>query len=57
MSQYITVTEAAKYLKVSRRKLSRLIQKGDLVPVKDKLDERKKLLPIRDLDKLKEPSK
>lgn len=51
--EWLTVTASAKYLGVSRRKIARLIDSGELNPVPNKLDNRERLIPKSQLDALK----
>lgn len=51
-----TFTEAAVYLGVSLPKLRSLVKKGKVKIERDLLDERKKLIKVADLNKLKEAS-
>lgn len=52
LSQHLTLSEAARYLGVSRAKLSRLVKEG-LIPFRQSpLDRRVKLFHIDDLDEV-----
>ena len=50
----VSITEAAHYLNVSRTKIWNLVRKNKLKTHKDPLDERRKLIKVSDLDRLKE---
>lgn len=50
------LSDAAAYLGVSAAKMSRLVKAGELSCVEDKLDRRRKLVQVEDLDRLKEQS-
>jgi excisionase family DNA binding protein len=52
----MTITEAAAYLGVSAPKMRALVKNGKVSCEKDLLDERKKLIPLAELTKLKEKS-
>ena len=54
-SEYLNITEAARYLSVSDIKIRRLINKGLLNVSVDPLDDRKRLVKRGDLDSLKTP--
>ena len=56
-ADFTTLTEAAKYLGVSRGKMCALIKKKIILFQRDPLDDRKKLIKISDLKKLKGASK
>lgn len=53
----LTQTEAENYLGVSRPKMLKLIEQGQLTFEKDTLDNRKKWFKLSDLRKLKEVSR
>lgn len=52
----MTFTRAAAYLGVSPRKMGRIAKEQGLKVTVDPLDRRRKLLKVKDLDKLKEAS-
>lgn len=52
----MTFTGAAAYLGVSPRKMGRIVKEQGLEFTVDPLDRRRKLLKVKDLDKLKEAS-
>jgi excisionase family DNA binding protein len=52
-----TLTEAAKYLGISRGKMCALVKKKVILFQRDPLDDRKKLIKISDLKRLKGASK
>lgn len=47
---YLTLIEAAKYLGISRSKLSVMVKEGDLKPTRSTFDKRVKLFRKEDLD-------
>ena len=49
----LTIAAAATYLKVSTRKIARLIVAGDLIAVTNKLDNRERLIAKSQLDALR----
>lgn len=51
--KYITVGEAMQRLGVSKMKIAALVQSGELKAVVSKLDKRKKLVKVSDVEKLK----
>jgi hypothetical protein len=50
MEGFLGVVEAAKYLGVSRDKLSRMIKAGEIVTANDPLDKRYRWIAVKDLD-------
>lgn len=52
----MTLTEAAAYLGVSHRKMTKLLKEGALKFSVDPLDKRRKLVNIKNLDDLKKAS-
>jgi len=56
MTEKMTLTEAARYLGVSRVTMSALVKRGKVKVATDPLDTRKKLIKVTDLNKLKEAS-
>lgn len=53
----ITLSEVAAYLGVGRRVVSRLVKGGQLKIYKDPLDDRRKLISVKQLDQLRRESK
>lgn len=56
MMDTLPLAQAAQYLGVSRRKVWQLVKKGQLKAERDPLDERRKLVKVQDLERLKETS-
>jgi excisionase family DNA binding protein len=56
MADKMTLTEAARYLGISRVTMSALVRRGKVKVMTDPIDTRKKLVKLADLDKLKEAS-
>jgi excisionase family DNA binding protein len=56
MEEYLTVLAAAEYLGVSRDKVSRMINSGQLTAKIDALDSRQKLITRAQLDEIKNSS-
>ena len=54
--KFLKLSDAAAYLKVSSRKVGRLIKEGNLKCENDPLDKRLKLIRLEELDKLKRTS-
>jgi excisionase family DNA binding protein len=52
-AELATISEAARYLGVSRTKIWQLVKNNIIPHQKDPLDDRKKLLRMTDLNKLK----
>ena len=50
------MSEVAAYLGVSQRVVDRLVRQGQIKAVRDPLDNRRKLVSIRELDELKQQS-
>ncbi len=50
------MSEVAAYLGVSQRVVDRLVRQGQIKAVRDPLDNRRKLVSIRELDELKRQS-
>jgi excisionase family DNA binding protein len=55
IDEFLSLKDAAQYLKVSDIKIRRLISKGLLTIALDPLDDRKRLVKKTDLDNLKTP--
>lgn len=53
--EYMTLTEAADYLKVNRNRLWLLVKAGQITAFSDPLDRRKKLVRKQDVELLLEP--
>lgn len=53
VEEYLTVLAAAKYLEISRDKVSRLIRSDSLKAITNPLDNRQRLIPRKELDKLR----
>jgi hypothetical protein len=51
--QYVTASQAALALGTTRMKIGELLKKGILTTVADPLDRRVKLIPVRELEKLR----
>lgn len=54
MNDRYTVKQAAEYLGVTRQKIHQLLKDGELHPDKNPMDKREKLIPIAELDRLKQ---
>lgn len=50
------MSEVAAYLGVSQRVVERLVRQGQIKSVRDPLDNRRKLVSVRELDELKRQS-
>lgn len=53
--EYMTMTEARKYLGVSKTKIRHLVKANDILVHQDPLDHRKRLVKREDIEKLKQP--
>lgn len=51
--RWVMLGEVPNYLGVSHRVVERLVREGQIKPVKDPLDNRRKLVRARELDELK----
>jgi len=54
--KWVMLGEVPNYLGVSHRVVERLVREGQIKPVKDPLDHRRKLVRRRELDELKRRS-
>lgn len=52
----IRLGEVGAYLGVSQRVVDRLVRQGQIKPIRDPLDNRRKLVSVRELDELKQQS-
>ena len=52
----ISMSEVGAYLGVSQRVVDRLVRQGQIKAVRDPLDNRRKLVSVRELDELKQRS-
>jgi hypothetical protein len=54
--RWVILGEVPNYLGVSHRVVERLVREGQIKPLKDPLDHRRKLVRVRELDELKRRS-
>ncbi len=54
-NEYLGLTEAAKAIGISRPTLTRLVRAGELPAYRDRLDQRRTLLAVADLEALRRP--
>ena len=55
MDTYLTLTAAARRIGTTRILLRRRVARGDIATFEDPLDDRKKLVRVSDLDRLRQP--